>query len=198
MTSAAQPIEQLVRAQSAVEPLVAGVREDQWSSPTPCAEWNVRGLVNHLVVGNLLFTALLTEGAPPDRAADHLGDDPVAAYRAAAADVQAAFGLPGVLERRYQVPAGLVPGMVMLHLRITEHLVHGWDLAKATGQPAVLPEDLAEQELAFATGPSAPDVPRTGHPFGPIQPVSPGATPIDRLVAHLGRPITVAGGGTGS
>jgi uncharacterized protein (TIGR03086 family) len=77
----------------------------------------------------------------------------------------------------------------MLHLRITELLVHGWDLARATGQPAHLPDDLAEEELAFARGPHAPDVPRTGHPFGPVQPCPDDTPAIDRLAAYLGRPI---------
>jgi uncharacterized protein (TIGR03086 family) len=77
--------------------------------------------------------------------------------------------------------------MVALHLRITEALVHGWDLAQGTGQPANFPADLAEEELAFAQGASAPNVPRTGHPFGPIQPTSDDASAIDRLAAYLGR-----------
>ncbi|PZS10904.1 MAG: TIGR03086 family protein [Chloroflexi bacterium] len=94
-----------------------------------------------------------------------------------------------MLERTFQAPIGLVPGAVLLHLRITELLVHGWDLAHATGQPARLPDDLAEEELAFARSPRAPDVPLTGHPFGPAQSIPDDAAAIDRLAAYLGRPI---------
>jgi len=94
-----------------------------------------------------------------------------------------------VLERVFQAPIGPAPGAVLLHLRITELLVHGWDLARATGQPAHLPDDLAEEELAFARGLSAPDVPRSGHPFGPAQGVADDAPTIDRLAAYLGRPV---------
>jgi uncharacterized protein (TIGR03086 family) len=95
-----------------------------------------------------------------------------------------------VLERVFQAPVGPAPGAVLLDPRITEILVHGWDLARATGQPARLPDDLAEEALAFACSQRAPDVPRTGHPFGPAQPVADDSPAIDRLAAYLGRPIT--------
>lgn len=188
------PIDQLARALDATAPLIAGVGSDQWSNPTPCPEWNVRTLVNHLVSGNRMFAGIL-RGEPLERLrqlreSDQLGDDPAGAYREAGADLQAAFSQPHVMERIFQAPVGSVPGVVLLHLRITELLVHGWDLARATGQPARLPEDLAEEELSFAQGQQAPDVPRTGHPFGPVQPVAADAPAIDRLAAYLGRPVT--------
>jgi uncharacterized protein (TIGR03086 family) len=97
-----------------------------------------------------------------------------------------AFRQPGVLERVVSVPFGSVPGAVALHLRITEVLVHGWDLARATGQPATFPENLAEQELAFSRG-KLGDIPGDRHPFAPSQPVPAGAAAIDRLAACLGR-----------
>jgi uncharacterized protein (TIGR03086 family) len=191
------PVDRLTRALDATEALIAAVRDDQWSNPTPCPEWNVRAVVNHLVSGNRMFADIL-RGAPPAelenlrrmRDVDQLGDDPVRAYREAGAALRAAFSQPGVLEGVFQVPAGRVPGAVMLHLRITELLVHGWDVARATGQPARLPDDLAEEELAFSRGRSAPDVPRTGHPFGPAQAVADDAPAIVRLAAYLGRPVT--------
>lgn len=161
----------------------------QWDAPTGCPDWTVRELVNHLVTGNLSFAALLTEQAPPDRTADHLGTDPERAYRQAADELTAAFVRPGVLERVYQAPPGAMPGLALARLRITEALVHGWDLARATGQPtAALPAALAETELGLVTAQLA-GVPRTGHPFGPSQPVAEDAPAIDRLVAYLGRPV---------
>ncbi len=191
------PVDRLVLALDVTEALIAAVGNDQWPNPTPCPEWNVRALVNHLVFGNRMFAAIL-RGEPASelenlrrlRDIDQLGDNPVEAYREAGAALQAAFSQPGVLERVFQAPIGPAPGAVLLHLRITELLVHGWDLAHAIGQPARLPEDLAEEELAFASGQRAPDVPRTGHPFGPVQPVTGDAPAIDRLAAHLGRPLS--------
>jgi uncharacterized protein (TIGR03086 family) len=67
------------------------------------------------------------------------------------------------------VPIGSVPGIAALHPRITEVLVHGWDLARATGQHAEFPEDLAEQELAFSRSKLA-DIPEGRTPFAPPQP----------------------------
>jgi uncharacterized protein (TIGR03086 family) len=78
--------------------------------------------------------------------------------------------------------------MVALDLRITEVLVHGWDLARATGQPATFPDDLAEQELAFSRAKLA-DIPSDRSPFAPPQPVAEDAPAIDRLAACLGRSV---------
>lgn len=187
-------IEGLTRALAATGDVVAGIKNDQWSNPTPCSEWDVRSLANHLVSGNRLFAELLRGDPPPTqddlarrRTADQLGDDPVRAYREASDALVQAFSIPGALERIVQVPVGPVPGVVALHLRVIESLVHGWDLAQATDQPADLPNDLAEQELRFAQSMQAPNVPRTGHPFGPVQIVAANASAIDRLVAFLGR-----------
>ncbi len=193
----AAPVDRLVQALDATEALIAAVGDDQWPNPTPCPEWDVRALVNHLVFGNRMFAAILRsepaselENLRRTRDIDQLGDNPVEAYREVGAALRAAFSQPGVLERVFQAPIGPAPGVVLLHLRITELLVHGWDLAHATGQPARLPDDVAEEELAFASGQRAPNVPRTGHPFGPVQPVAEDAPAVDQLAAYLGRPIS--------
>ena len=91
------------------------------------------------------------------------------AFRESADAVVAAFRRPGALERTVQVPFGTVPGAVALHLRLTEVLVHGWDVARATGQVAAFPEDLAEQELAFTRRRARCGAPRA-KPFAPPTP----------------------------
>ncbi|MGW0230658.1 TIGR03086 family metal-binding protein [Actinopolymorpha singaporensis] len=176
--------------------IVAGIRADQWDAPTPCTDWNVRTLLNHLVAGNILTAAVLggADLPPPEERArlsqvDRLGTDPPAAGSQSLDDLIAAFEQPGVLERIHPSPVGQVPGAALVHLRTTETLVHGWDLAQATGQPADFPEALAEQELAFTqanvgrarTGPRGP--------FGASQPVADDAPAIDRLAALLGRNV---------
>ena len=97
---------------------------------------------------------------------DHLGDDPVAAYREAVDALLAAFRQLGVLEQVFSVPVGPVPGIAALHLRIVEALVHGWDLASATGLPAEFPDGLPERELTFTRGKLA-DLPPDRRPFAP-------------------------------
>ena len=162
-TTAAPSVEQLSPALSAVGDLIEGVREEQWSAPTPCADWTVHELVNHLVGMNLVFAALLSDEAPPERGADRIGKNPVGAYRESGSVLKAAFDRPGVLERTYHGPLGAATGRDRLQVRLYDLLAHGWDLARATGQPVELPNDLAEQALAFAQAQLSTQ-PRTG-PF---------------------------------
>jgi uncharacterized protein (TIGR03086 family) len=121
---------------------------------------------------------------------DDLGvveDDPVGAYRDSAAALRAAFGQPGVLERTYRGPLGAVTGAERLQIRLYDLLARGWDLAQATGQPAELPDDVAEQSLAFVRA-QLNEQARPGR-FGPAQKVADQAPAIERLVAFLGRPV---------
>lgn len=179
--------------------LIAGVREEQWAGPTPCPDWTVHDLVKHIIGGNSLFTGALRGGeqppAPPGAGLPGAGLP--AAYRDSAAGLLAAFTEPGALDRIVTVPFGTVPGIVALHLRITELLVHGWDLARATGQPATAPEGLAEQELAFSRSKLA-DIPPERRPFAPPQPADDLAPAIDQLAACLGRDVTPPGSAQGS
>jgi uncharacterized protein (TIGR03086 family) len=179
---------QLGRAFDAVAGLISNIRADQWSAPTPCTDWTVRQLVNHLIGMNRVFAALLAGQPPPPRpSADHIEDDPVGAYRDSAAALQAAFGRPGILERVYNGPLGTATGAERLKIRLYDLLAHGWDLAQATEQPADLPDDLAAQSLAFART-QLTDQARPGR-FGPAQIVAEQAPAIERLVAFLGRPV---------
>ena len=163
-----EPVSQLSLALDIAGRLIAAVPAGKWADPTPCPEWNVRDLVAHLVTGNYLFTSALRGEPPPAvRGTSRPDGELPGAYRDSAGVLVDAFRQPGVLERVVSVPFGSVPGAVALHLRITEVLVHGWDLARATGQPATFPEDLAEQELGFSRGKLA-DIPGDRHPFAPI------------------------------
>jgi uncharacterized protein (TIGR03086 family) len=188
MTKSSSSVEQLHRAFSAVGDLIAGIRPGQWSAPTPCTDWTVRQLVNHLVGMNWVFVALLGDQAPPRPGTDRLGDDPERAYRDSAVALQTAFAQPGVLERTYHGPLGAATGAERLQIRLYDLLAHGWDLAQATGQPAELPDDLAEQSLAFVRT-QLREQARPGR-FGPAQTVTDDAPAIERLVAFLGRPVS--------
>lgn len=174
--------------------LVGEVRTDQWEAPTPCPGWDVRALVDHMVLGHRLFAGILrgtvavTPGALDPRSADALGDDPAGAYGDAARDLLAAFGQPGALERVVEVPVGPVPGAAAVHLRIVEELVHGWDLAQATGRRLRSSDDVAERALEF-TRVALADVAPDRSPFAPPRPVRDLAPPIERLAALLGRAV---------
>lgn len=179
----------LGRAFEAVGVLVSNVSANQWSAPTPCADWSVRRLVDHLIGMNRVFTALLADGPVPRMGAgEQVQEDPVTAYRETSAALLVAFGPSGVLGRQYKGPLGTASGAERLQIRLYDLLAHGWDLACATGQSVDLTDDLVESSVAFARMQLA-EQSRDGR-FGPPRYVDENASAIERLVAFLGRPVT--------
>jgi len=186
--SEAAVLADLGRALAATQAVVGGIRPSQWTRPTPCTELDVREVLNHLVSGNLLFAAIVRGERLPDRDADHLGGDPPAAFQRAAKELREAFAAPGALQATYSAPFGHAAGVVLARVRIVEVLIHGWDLARATGQPADFPDDVAERALAetrkqLTARPEGP-----GAPFAAEVPVPDQASAVDRLAGFLGRP----------
>jgi uncharacterized protein (TIGR03086 family) len=187
------PLAPLTAALDGTGRLVRAVTAEQWQLPTPCSDWTVRQLVNHLVGGNRLCTRVLSgEPLPPVEQLgrrgheDQLGDDPVTAHDTSAGELLRALRAPGVLERTHTLPAGTLPGPAVVHLRTVETLVHGWDLARAIGREAPFPDELAEPELAFS-GQLLARLPEGRHPFAPSRQATDDAPAIDRLAALLGR-----------
>jgi uncharacterized protein (TIGR03086 family) len=178
------------RALEEVGPVVAGIAEDQWSLPTPCADWDVRTLANHVVAGNW-WAAELATGATIAEVGDRLdgdvlGDDAAAAYTASAAAAAAAFGRPGAMDAPCAVSYGPVPGSVYCGHRFLDVLVHGWDLATATGQAAVIDPELAEACLEVLAPQRDALVSSGMFGNGPL-PVADDAPAAERLLAVLGR-----------
>jgi len=135
------------QALDATAVFVARVRPDQWDASTPCSDWDVRALLNHIVAGNW-WASELAAGATIEAVGDRfdgdvLGDDATDAYRRSAAAAAAAFEAPGALEAPCAVSYGPVPGAVYAGHRFIDVLVHGWDLAVATGQDATIDPVLA-------------------------------------------------------
>lgn len=168
--------------------LVEAIRPDQLGDPTPCPQWTVRDLVNHIVTGNLLIASIVAGGPAPDRSSDHLGDDHVAAFRDSVALLAKTFASHNVLAGSYPSPFGKGPGSLLVHMRVNELVQHGWDLAKATGQSTELDPELAEASLASFR--AATVLPRgEATPFGVERSAPPDAHPADRLAAYLGREV---------
>jgi uncharacterized protein (TIGR03086 family) len=188
------PIDRLATAVPVTGNLVEAIEPDQWALPTPCPEWTVRALVNHLVFGHRRFAAALTGGTPPSPGDDLLGSDPGTAYRASGEAMLAAFRAEGALERPVAIPAGTLPGFVACELRVVEALVHGWDLARTTGRTLEFPADMVERSIAFSRM-QLGRLPADRTPFGPSQPVGDEAPALDRLAALLGRSIDRSGRG---
>ncbi|NJC69784.1 TIGR03086 family protein [Planosporangium thailandense] len=182
------PFSQFDRSTAVAEQVIGAIRRDQFDDPTPCTDWSVRQLINHLVTANLTFVSILTGGPRPDPERDHLGGDPLAAFRAATLEARAAFVVEGALDRTYPTPFGQRPGPLLLTMRVVDTTVHAWDLAKATGQSTDLDPELAEVALS-ALRAALPADRSGGTPFGPEQPAPAGATAADRLAAFAGRAV---------
>jgi uncharacterized protein (TIGR03086 family) len=180
------PLDDFDRASSTVTGLVSGIRPDQWTLPTACVDWDVRAVVNHLAHGNAKVAFWAGTG-PPAPDGDHLGADPVTEFAASVARARAVLAEPGLFTRTVTTPLGEVPGMFLVHMRVNEYVVHGWDVADATGASTDLLPDLASQALEqwrsrFGAAPRRP-----GGPFGPEVEAPEEATAADRLAAFLGR-----------
>ncbi len=170
--------------------LVSAVAENQWTAPTPCTDWTIRQLVDHLMAGQELFVGVMSE-RPTAQIGEPAQAAPVnEAFRASAARLVDAFGQQGALDRIVQAPIGAVPGAVALHLQTLEHLVHGWDLAHAIGEKPSFDDSVVEEEIEFARGVVAQLPPGPNSPFAPSRPAPEHAPAIDRLAALLGRTVT--------
>lgn len=180
----------MAAACAATERIVENVRDDELGLPTPCHEWDVRSLLNHLV-GSLMLGEALLSGSPPAvmmgpgelPESDVLDPDPLKAYRAAAERLLAT-ATDDALAKLHSTPLGDMPGAILAGFTTLDIAVHGWDLAVATGQDPTLDEPLATTVLAFARQTISPEMraPRIGPE------VSVDATSVtDELVAFLGR-----------
>jgi uncharacterized protein (TIGR03086 family) len=184
-------VDLLERAVAAAAATVRGIRPDQYDLPSPCAEWNVRALLNHLVAANHLFTAWAA-GEQPDMgvfAADHLGGgEPAKAYEEAARAALDAFAMPGATDRAAPLPSGGT-GPRVVDMYLMEQVLHGWDLAAATGQDRDRDPEVTRAAYDSWYGRVPPEVREMGTVFGPEQPCPPDAAVADRLAAYLGRPV---------
>jgi uncharacterized protein (TIGR03086 family) len=181
----------MTQACTATDQTVERITPDQLHLPTPCSEWDVRALLNHVVGTLSLGAALLSDTAPtvamgPGElpATDVLDGDPQKAYRTGVEALLAAAG-GDALDRPHTTPLGDMPGTVLGGFTTLDIAVHGWDLAVATGQRPAIDDDLAEILLGFARQTITAD---TREPrIGPEIPAAAGASSTDRLAAFLGR-----------
>ena len=169
--------------------LVAGVGDGQWSDISDCDDWTVRELVNHVVSGNWWAEALAggkTIAEVGDELdGDLLGDDPVAAYDASAAVAAAVFRVPGAMDAPCAVSYGPVPGSVYCGHRFLDVLIHGWDIARSTGQDTALAPDLVDACWEMLE-PQLEQLQASGA-FGTAIAVGDDADAQTRLLAVLGR-----------
>jgi len=142
----------LQRAVDQTGQIVAGMGVGQLGLSTPCTEWNVRDLVNHLISSLYMFSQAAM-GAPfnlQDFGVDRVRYDAVVSYAQEAAKLKVALGRVGVLEQEWQLSFGETPGWLAVDIAIIEFVTHGWDLAKATNTKVELDPELSKVALANA------------------------------------------------
>ena len=183
-------LDQYTRALALFGEQLRDVADDQWELPTPCPAWDVRQLVAHVVLGEALVPPLLAgepAQAQPEVDPTVLGTNPLTAWRGTALAAMEAVRVLDSLDVVVDHPVGSIPVHVLLGFRVTDNLVHSWDLAIALGQPIDLPEDLADACLEFWL-PLADSLGENGF-FGPMIEPAAGAGAGSRLLGLLGRQV---------
>lgn len=175
------PLTQLGQLGPLLASVVGTISEEQLDNPTPCDDFTVRGVLEHMIGGATAFAAAYRGEAPgePDL------DDVLAGFGPALEDLFAAVTAPGALDQQVAAPFGEVPGETFARFIVLDGLVHGWDLSTATGQPYEPPVELVAAVDEFAH--QALDPLRDGQTFGDAVEPGPDATPIERLAAYTGR-----------
>jgi uncharacterized protein (TIGR03086 family) len=170
--------------------VVAGVRDDQLTAPTPCAGTSVAAMLDHLVGLTLAFRHA-AEKSPlaggPSADADHLPADWRARLPAQLDGLVAAWEMPSAWEGFTEVAGVRMPAPAMGVVALNEVLVHGWDLAVATGQPYAVDSPAAEHCLAFAVEFAAGAPEARNAMYGPVVAVPDDASVVDRLLGETGR-----------
>lgn len=183
-----QPEEQLAVVLPEVVEVASGIQPSQLGDPTPCSEFTVGDVLDHMVVLGGTFAHLFRgEEAPQIDPPAASGRDPLPEFRSTMDDLLDAVRSPGAMERTVTAPVGQMPGETFARMVALDGLVHGWDLATATGRPYEVPAPVVAAVDEFARGALTPEM-RSG---GFAQPTKapPGADRLQGLVAFTGRRV---------
>jgi uncharacterized protein (TIGR03086 family) len=178
--------ERIEKATAECSDAVRGVKSDQMGDATPCSEFDVAGLLRHVLGGMTMLKTAATGGK-----AEVPSDDPLAAgepaevYEASRAELLGVLKDPAVFDKTWSMPFGEMPGKMMAGIAFMEHLTHAWDIRKATGQPTDLPEDLVKECLELVKPMDA--MLRMPGVCGPAVEVGADASLTDQLVGYMGR-----------
>lgn len=169
--------------------LLAGIGDDQWNNPTPCSEWNVRDLVNHITAENLWVPELIAGKTIAEVGSlfdgDVLGDNPKNAAEKSCEVADGAMHQPGALEVTCHLSYGDFPGAYYMGHRIIDLVIHGWDLAVGTNQDTTIDPELVSA-VEKIIEPEVKELQGSGF-FGRPQDVDDNAGSQTHLLAALGR-----------
>jgi uncharacterized protein (TIGR03086 family) len=173
--------------------VVDKVKPNELADATPCTEWTVRDVINHVTGGATMFAECVESGSVPDdrfgelMGGDNLGDDYKGAFHTATDRARAAFGSPGALEKMVKLPFGEMPAGIALNIAVMDVMTHAVDIAKATGQK-IDDDELLATALTIGRQLITDDLRAPGM-FDPEQPCPEGASAEDKLLAFAGRKV---------
>ena len=180
-------VEDCERAVAAAAEVVRQVKAADLAKPTPCDQWDVRALVEHMVWMCDVFAAGLADATAPE-APIPLGDeDPAFRYRSSSIAALEGWRTAEWADMTLQLPFSTLPAAIGVRVFIGDQLIHAWDLATALGQPFQIDDDLAAIQLELmgqyydpaSRGPEAA--------FDLATDCPPSATVSDQLIALSGR-----------
>jgi uncharacterized protein (TIGR03086 family) len=175
MTAAAnEPVDVLSRALDQAADVLGAISSDQLADPTPCGDWDVAGLVAHVVAAPRNFLTMATGGQPDWSARPPLPADWTAEFRSAADE----------LLRMWREAGGSASAQAV-DWQTAEFAIHTWDLVRATGQSKDLDPEVAQRGLGFMSQALTAD--NRGEAFAAAVPLAEDAPVYDRLVAFAGR-----------
>ena len=183
----------LQRTVDQIDRLTADLSDVQLSAQTPCTEWKVRDLLNHITGGATMFALSAEQGSVPDdlvgqlMGGDNLGNDWKGAWSTASKRAVAVYKEPGVMDKIVKLPFGEMPAGIALAIAIFDVATHACDLAVATGQK-VDDQELLGAALEMGKQMIGPDL-RAPGVFDAEQPCPAGASAEEQLLAFAGRKI---------
>ena len=184
-----QPTEQLAYILPTLSALVDRIEPMQLADATPCAKFTVHDVLDHMMVGGATFAyAFRGEQAAEIQAPPVYGVVPNAQFRSAMDGLLAAVQSDGAMERTISSPVGEMSGEAFARFVAFDGLLHGWDLATATGLRFEVPPAVVDAVDAFARAAISPEI-RDGDTFKDATTPPAGASQIERLVAFSGRSV---------
>lgn len=168
---------------------VNNVAVTAWENDTPCSDWNVKDVVNHIVYENVWMVALFggrtIEEVGDEFDGDLVGDDPIGVYTRTAGEAMAMLAQPDAMSRTCQISSGPVSGAEYSKQLFLDTLIHGWDIAVGSKQDAKLDDYLVQMCTPLARAIADDDAYRSA--FAPSVNSDAGGNPQTRLLALLGR-----------
>lgn len=171
--------------------MAEGVHEEDLDLPTPCSEWTVDDLLRHLLELTGAFTAAARKEPFPGDGSGRLPQLP-ASWQGRLTDqldaLVVAWRRPDAWVGEAEAGGVTMPAALMGAVAIDELVLHGWDLARATGQSFESDPASVKASLEFAAEMSIPgeEAAREGL-YGPVVPVPADAPDLDRLLGYAGR-----------